>query len=415
MPAVSSSPITVLSRQLAPLGEVAPPARAGLLEVLESVPDPRKKRGVRHRFAAILFVSVCAVVSGARSFAAIAEWAADAVEDTLSGMGIGAPDASTIRRALSTLSGDGFDIAIGGFLTGRLAADRATAATVKADAAGGAGAGRRMRRHAIAVDGKVLRGSRTSGVDADNPARMLMACLDHNAGVTLGQVEISEKTNEIPMFSTLLDQIDDLTDVVVTADALHAQREHAEYLHRRDAHYVLTVKGNQQSLRRQLAGQPWKDVPVGHRETDTSHGRTVTRTYKVITIAAGILFPHAAQAVQTTRTRKPKSKNKRGSRRTQRETVYAITSLTAEQVSPAELARYIRGHWHVENKLHWVRDVTMGEDASQITTGAGPRIMAGIRNLAISLLRLAGHTNIAKALRHNARNPKLAITLVLTS
>ena len=104
MPAVSSSTIAVLSRQLAPLGEVAPQARGGLLEVLEAVPDPRKKRGVRHRFAAILFVSVCAVVSGARSFAAIAEWAADAVEDTLCGMGIGAPNASTIRRALSALA-----------------------------------------------------------------------------------------------------------------------------------------------------------------------------------------------------------------------------------------------------------------------------------------------------------------------
>jgi predicted transposase YbfD/YdcC len=383
---------------LAPLSEVVPEARGGLLEVLESVPDPRKKRGVRHRFAAILFVSVCAVVSGARSFAAIAEWAADAVEDTLSGMGIGAPNASTIRRALSAFTGDGFDTAIGSFLAGRLATARATArATV----------GKRARRRAIAVDGKTLRGSRAG----NGRARMLMACLDHTAGVTLGQVEIGEKTNEIPMFSTLLDTIDDLAEVVVTADALHAQREHAAYLHRRGAHYVLTVKGNQQSLRRQLASQPWKEVPIGHRETDTSHGRTVTRTYKVITIAAGILFPHAAQAVQITRKRKRKG----SSRRAKRETVYAITSLIAEQAHPAELARYIRGHWHVENKLHWVRDVTMGEDASQITTGGGPRIMAGIRNLAISLLRLAGHTNIAKALRHNARNPQRAITLVLTS
>ncbi|WP_190814751.1 condensation domain-containing protein [Saccharopolyspora pogona] len=107
MPAVSSSPIAALSRQLAPLGGVASQARGELLGVLESVPDPRKKRGVRHRFAAILFVSVCAVVSGARSFAAIAEWAADAVDDTLSEMGIGAPNASTIRRALSAFTGDG--------------------------------------------------------------------------------------------------------------------------------------------------------------------------------------------------------------------------------------------------------------------------------------------------------------------
>jgi hypothetical protein len=228
VPAVSSSPIAALSRQLAPLGEVTPQARGGLLEVLESVPDPRKRRGVRHRFSGILFVSVCAVVSGARSFAAIAEWAADAVEGTLRGMGIGAPNASTVRRALSALSGDGFDTAIGAWLSGRVKAARV-------------GASDKRRRRAIAVDGKALRGSR----DGEQRARMVMACLDHDSGVTVGQVEIGEKSNEIPMFTTLLDTIADLTGLVVTADALHAQREHAEYLHRRGAHYVITVKGNQ--------------------------------------------------------------------------------------------------------------------------------------------------------------------------
>jgi predicted transposase YbfD/YdcC len=95
--------------------------------------------------------------------------------------------------------------------------------------------------------------------------------------------------------------------------------------------------------------------------------------------------------------------------------VYAVTSLTAEQAQPAELASYIRGHWHVENKLHWVRDVTMGEDLSRVRTGGGPRMMASLRNLAISLLRLAGHHNIAKALRHHARKPKRAMKLVTTS
>jgi predicted transposase YbfD/YdcC len=383
---------------LAPLGAVAPQARGGLLEVLESVPDPRKKRGVRHRFSAILFVSVCAVVSGARSFAAIAEWAADAVgdavDDTLRRMGIGAPNASTIRRALSAFTGDGFDTAIGAWLSGRVRAARA-------------GASGRRRRHAIAVDGKALRGSR----DGEQRARMVMACLDHDSGVTLGQVEIGEKSNEIPMFTTLLDTVADLTGLVVTADALHAQREHAEYLHGRGAHYVITVKGNQKTLRNQLAGLPWTDVPIGHRETDTGHGRTVTRTYKVVTIAAGIIFPHAAQAVQIVRTRKRKGSTKRASR----ETVYAVTSLTAAQAQPTELARYIRGHWHVENKLHWVRDVTMGEDASRARTGGGPRMMASLRNLAISLLRLTGHTNIAKAIRRMGRKPKRAITLISTS
>jgi len=124
------------------VGEVPAASRASLLQVLDSVPDPRKKRGVRHRFGAILFVSICAVVSGAKSFAAIAEWAADAGNGSLAGMGIGTPNASTIRRALSAFTGAGFDTAIGGWLTGRLALLRAAAPGPR-------------RRRAVAVDGKV--------------------------------------------------------------------------------------------------------------------------------------------------------------------------------------------------------------------------------------------------------------------
>lgn len=393
MPAVLSSPIAMLSRQMEGL-EVTPESRLGLLEALDSIPDPRKKRGVRHRFGAILFISICAVVSGAKSFAAIAEWAADAANSTLSEIGIKPPNTSTIRRALSAFTGDGFDTTTGSWLAGRLAATRVATPG-------------RGRRRAIAVDGKVLRGSR----NGDERARMLMAALDHDSGVTLGQVDVDTKTNEIPMFPVLLDTITDLEGVVVSADALHAQREHAEYLHKRGAHYMLTVKGNQPGLREQLASLPWNAVPTGHKETETSHGRRVTRTYQVVTIAAGILFPHAAQALRIVRTRKRKGSTKKATR----ETVYAVTSLTAAQAQPAELAGYVRRHWHVENKLHWVRDVTMGEDLSRTRTGGGPRMMASLRNLALSILRLAGHANIAKALRHNARKPKRAIDLVMTS
>ncbi|NMM91434.1 hypothetical protein B2J88_45265 [Rhodococcus sp. SRB_17] len=152
-------------------------------------------------------------------------------------------------------------------------------------------------------------------------------------------------------------------------------------------------------------------MPVGYRESEISHGRRGTRTYKVVTIAAGILFPHGAQAGQIVRTRKRVGFPKRASR----ETVYAVTSLTAEQAQPAELARYIRGHWRIENQLHWVRDVSMGEDLSTVRTGGGPRVMASLRNVAISLLRLAGHQNIAKALRRNGRDPNRAMKLVVTS
>jgi predicted transposase YbfD/YdcC len=109
-------------------------------------------------------------------------------------------------------------------------------------------------------------------------------------------------------------------------------------------------------------------------------------------------FPHAAQAIQIVRRRR-----RLNSTRWSTETVYAITSLSATQTSPAELADALRGHWSIEDRLHWVRDVTFGEDLSQVRTGNGPRVMASLRNLAITILRLTQTANIAAALRHHAR------------
>jgi predicted transposase YbfD/YdcC len=91
---------------------------------------------------------------------------------------------------------------------------------------------------------------------------------------------------------------------------------------------------------------------------------------------------------------------------------YCVTSLTADQADAAQLANYIRKHWHLENRLHWVRDVTYDEDRSQARTGSGPHVMASLRNLAISALRLNGHTNIASALRWTARDPARSLQIL---
>jgi predicted transposase YbfD/YdcC len=207
-----------------------------------------------------------------------------------------------------------------------------------------------------------------------------------------------------------LDTIE-LLGTLVTADAMHCQKDHAEYLvEKRGAHYLLTVKNNQPKLRKQLAQLPWVDVPVTDTQNDRAHGRIEKRTLKVVTISAGILFPHAAQAIQVTR-----KVRQRSSRKWRTETVYAVTDLTAEQGHPDQLATWLRGHWCIENRLHWVRDVTFGEDLSQVRTGNAPQVMATLRNLAISLLRLNGATNIAKALRHHARDTKYPLALLLTS
>jgi predicted transposase YbfD/YdcC len=365
-----------------------PEAPAALLATLRTVPDPRKPRGRRHRLPGILAIAVCAVIAGARSFVAIAEWAAAATPAALAKLGVTGevPCESTIRRTINKVDANGLDLIVGAWAALR--------------------ASNPKNFRVIAVDGKSLRGSATAG----GRCRHLLAAFTHISGIVLGQLDVDLKTNEIPMFSTLLDSID-LLGALVTADALHCQKDHAKYLvEQRGAHYLLTVKNNQPNLRKQLAGLPWADVPVTHTQNGRGHGRVEKRTLKVVTVPAGILFPHAAQAVQVTR-----KIRKRNSRTWRTETVYAVTDLTAAQARPDQLATWLRGHWCIEVRLHWVRDVTFGEDGSQIRTGNGPQVMATLRNLAITLHRLAGATNIAKALRHHARDVKHPLTLLLTS
>ena len=176
-------------------------------------------------------------------------------------------------------------------------------------------------------------------VGVNGRARHLLAAIDHQAGVVLGQLDVDGKTNEITMFSTLMAGID-IADALVTADALHTQKDHARYLlEQRGAHYLFTVKGNQPKLNAQLRRLPWAQVPAADTCIDRGHGRVERRSIKVVTVAAGLLFPHAAQAIQITR--RVRALN---TRRWHTVTVYAITSLTAAQANPAQLADWARGH-----------------------------------------------------------------------
>jgi predicted transposase YbfD/YdcC len=206
------------------------------------------------------------------------------------------------------------------------------------------------------------------------------------------------KTNEITAFAPLLEPLD-LTGCVITADAMHTQCEHAEFLAGKKAHYILVVKRNQPSLYAQVKNLPWRHIPPGDRQHDRGHGREEHRTLQAATVAAGLAFPHAAQAIRVTRRIRPLS----GTKKWRTFTIYAITSLTASQATPAQLAAWIRGHWQIE-ALHHIRDVTYREDDSQVRTGSGPQVMAALRNLVIGIFKLAGTGNIAAACRSHARD-----------
>ena len=359
-------------------------ARIPLIEVFATVVDPRARRGVRHDLAVVLALAAAAVMSGSRSLLSMGEWVLDADREALSrlgiGPGVGLPSESTIRRTLAAVNADDLDRLIGAWMATRVR-------TVE---------GRRV----IAVDGKSLRGATRDGVMPH-----LLAALDHDAGIVLAQRAVPDKGSEIPAIKDLLGAID-LAGAVITADALHCQRDTANWLIEHGADYLMTVKGNQPTLRAKLKNLPWSQVP-GHTYRDTGHGRRVTRTVKAVVVPAWVDWPGAAQVLQVRRTRIIKG-------RKHVEVVYAICSVPTKHATPQLVACWIQGHWGIENALHWVRDVTFDEDRHQLRVGNGPHVMAILRNTAISLLRLTGWTRIAAGLRHHAADSRRPITLLAT-
>ena len=383
MPASSSSP-TALADAAAAAGVPARPLSStesiSLLPALDAVPDPRKRRGRRHSLQSVFFLALSAVLAGARSYAAIADWAAVAEPEVR--VCADPPHASTFRRLLSRLD----PVALQAALTGWVLSRRNAAA--QAEPAAGPLA---QQRRVIAADGKTLRGARRP----DGAQVKVFGVYDHDQHLLLTQTAVVGG-DEIAAFTTALATLPDLQEVVVTADALHCQREHATWLRERGGHYLFTVKGNQPTLRRALADLPWAQVP-GSRRRQRAHGRTESRSIKVVDLdgtSAAALFPHAARAIKVVRRRRD---NRTG--RTTTEVVYAVTSLTYRQADAQLLACWIQGHWGIENRVHHVRDVTQGEDASRIRTGTGPEVMAVLRSTALNLHRLDGHTNIASAQR----------------
>lgn len=340
--------------------------------------------------AAVLALCTAAVVAGMRSFTAIASWVADVPAEQLSRLYSQpdddppvAPSLATVWRVLTGVDTAQVDAVIGAWLL-----DQATGASEEG----------RSAAVAIAVDGKTVRGA----VDAEGNQVHLLAAATHEDSLVLGQVEVGAKTNEVPMFTPLLDSITaagiDLTGAVVTADALHCVRAHAEDLHARGVDFVLTVKENTPRLFAALNALDWRQTPVTDRTTDRGHGRITTRTIQVLTAPPDLPFPHVEQVWLVER-------YVCGTDGTPVSAVAAlgVTSLSAERAGPATVAGHVRRHWGIET-LHWLRDVVYREDDSRARTGSGPRVMAALRNLAIGAHRLTGRRDITEATRWAGRD-----------
>lgn len=405
-----------------------------LLELLALVPDPRKRRGIRHSVVAVLAVAAAAVLAGSKSVLAVGEWAGEAPHVVLGALGsrrgprtgqFTAPHCDTFRRVLRTVDADAVDTMIGAFLTERMgvgsppAPDEDGQPDYRTDPGQDlSGRGNQPPREsreeppdqsreepivgALSVDGKAVRGARRD----DGRAVHLLAATVHGVPAVLAQRDVAHKTNEITQVKPLLAPLN-LAGWAVTLDALHCQRETARYLvEDKNAAYVFTAaKDNQPTLVAALDALPWPTVPITHTTLDRGHGREERRTIQVMPAPEGI-FPYAKQVFLVERYVNDLDGTARSA-----VAALGLTCLSAAQAGPERLATLVRGHWGIE-ALHWVRDVTFDEDRSQLRKGSAPQVLAGLRNLAVGALHTAGRTKIASSLRWVSRDPTRALDIL---
>jgi len=365
-----------------------------LIEVFAAIPDFRKPRGKRHPLPAIFALACCAMLCGARSYSAIAEWGRNYGTRIAQALGFthGTPCAATLHAIFRHVNREEFEAHLGTWadsVVGSLPAAPETPGT------------------AVALDGKTLRGSKKQGA----PGTHLLSALAHQVGVTLAQHAVDDKTNEITAVETLLHHLV-LEGRIVTMDALLTQRHVAQTIVDKGGDYVMIVKENQPRLRADIE-LVFTLPPVGDRQEtartiDMGHGRIEQRNITTSEALVGYSdWPGLAQVFELGRHVLIQNT---GEERV--EVVYGVTSLRPERATPGHLLALVRGHWQIENKSHWVRDVTFDEDRSQVRCGNIPQVMAALRNTAIGLLRWAGHTNIAAACRRLAAQPVQALALI---
>jgi len=376
-----------------------------LLAAFAAVADPRRQASIDYPLPALLALAVVAILANQHSPLAIAEWAARQGAAVLAPLGFAAgrtPCQSTLHRLFARLDGGGLSRALSAHFT--------PAATTDPARRGGQG---------VAVDGKAQRG-RLQYQAGGSPVHALTA-LCHDRGVVLAQEPIDcgvdKAEAELTVAPTLLARLD-WRGRVLTGDALFCQRGICEQVLAAGGDYLLLVKGNQPTLRAdiRLLFDPPADAPaplplLDRREAGTieqGHGRTddIRRLVASTDLVGYCDWPGLAQVIRLERTWSVRGQRHRALH-------YAITSLPPASASAARLLALKRGHWAIENGLHYIKDVACGEDHSLVHLEAGPTIMAMLRDTAISLLRLAGCRAVASRLRAHADQPLAAVALVV--
>lgn len=373
-----------------------------LKAAFERVPDPRCQNGLLdYPLWLLLLALTVGLLAGQTSVLACAEWLA--AQDFSFKQKLGfenalTPVQSTFQRLLVRLAPDALEQALSAYCGPLAGVSPQHLAPPRASPA-------------VAIDGKCQKG-RNQFAEIKKPVH-LISLFCQQLGVGLAQSEIADGANEISSAPALLNQIEWFV-LVLTGEAAYCQHQLCQQVVAAGGDYLFVVKGNQKQLQEDVQDVFDPQFLSAGLEFDLrssqslakGHGRIEIREALASSELAGSSdWPHLALVLQIRRKWKERGVWKQDTR-------YGVSSLPKEEISVEKLAHYKRGHWGIENKLHWVRDVVLEEDASMMRCGNGPAAMAALRNTALNVLRLSGVRRISAELRHNVAQPHRILELL---
>ena len=366
-----------------------------LYACLGDVPDKRQAQGKRYEWAYLLTLNAAALLAGQRSWTAMMHWLLQHRTELLAALQPkrhSLPSLSTLRRAMCEVDITGLEARLAAY-TQSLDQQDAIPGSVLTQG------GERLQGQAL--DGKTVRGASVPGAKVH-----LVSVVRHESATVLAQTKVVEKHDERQAAKELFTCVP-LAGRVTTMDALHTQRWEAETILAAQGDYLMVVKPNQRTLYQDIQWAFEALPPLNHYEQaywdyqrhetlNRGHGRLERRTLESTTRLNDFLtWPGVAQVLRRTCWRQDLR-----TKIVTQDVHFGITSLDRQTVTLAQVEQFWRWHWTIENCSHYIRDVSMGEDASQVRSGNAPQALAALRNALISALRLDGWSYMPNAFRH---------------
>lgn len=380
-----------------------------LYEALQKLPDPRRAQGKRYELALIVCLIVLAKLAGQKTLSGATEWIRHRSSALAQRFGVRRekmPCQMTYCNVLSKIDAKQLDAILAAFFVrweaqSRCGEEPSRLQTPESSA-----------DHAhLAIDGKTLRATTAQ----PHPVHQL-SCYEVATGIVLWHCPVQEKQNEISALKPLL-RGEVVKGRILSLDAMHTQRDLCAQVHRLEGDYVLIAKDNQQGLREDIADLFADHTPDRRRwqeaETwDKGHGRL---EHRQITCSPDLndWFGKQWEGIeQVFRLERTARTLKTGE--VHHEVVYGLSSLSMRKAPPARMLDLVRNHWAIENRLHYRRDGSLGEDACQTRTGAVPSILAQLNSTVLSLMDRIGVHNVARQMRFFDAFSQQALDLLLT-